>query len=127
VPEFSDLKLWGKLLNIDPVIRSYMTHTGVIGQGGLSGPVISKQFHRDAEWIGKSAKGKAVGKNNQKSLHKLNVLSTWYSSGVDLQQTKTALLASYSSYCKANGETPYLRKTFSTKLDEANNKKASCN
>lgn len=116
IPSFSEMELWEKLVKIDPLIRSYMTHGGVTSpDGSMAGLAKNMQYKRQAEWIAKSVKGKA----NQKQTHRLDVFNSWFNTESNLNQTQKKLLASYQSYCKSLGEKPYSKNVFASKLKEA--------
>lgn len=121
IPEFSGLKLWEKLLKIDPTIESYMKHGGVSSPYCvMSGQAKAMQCHMQAEWIGKSVKGKA----NKIRVHRDGVFDSWFKSESNLNQTNKALLASYESYCLSQNERPFSKNIFPKKLKEVKAKQA---
>lgn len=117
-PLYSGMKLWAKLFNIDPVLRSYWKYDEINEpDGSTTWPYIAKQQKRQAKWIGKTVKKKA----NQKTITRIAVLNKWFKSlsKQDLKKTQKDLLADYQSYCLKLGETPFSKNVFPVKLKEA--------
>lgn len=118
IPSFSRLELWDKLLKIDLLIRLYMEHSGVAHPySGMSGLARVMQKHKEAEWIGKSAKGQSI----QKTLNRLGTFTSWLNtlSKQDLTRTQKDLFADYQNHCTKLGEKPFSKNVFPTKLKEA--------
>ena len=131
LPLFSGMKLWKKLYQIDPTLRSYWEHGAVTtvlkclkydgvqkfrsywrySEAGLRNtfyPFMDKQKQIQAKWIGKSS---TVKKTTPNQAHRMGVFDSWFKFESNLKQKLT--YANYERHCLSNKEKPFNKNKFS--------------